>query len=54
MKKAIQEQPLKGLLLPVEKIDAISGKEVSSFEPLLNNVTEVYPDLMGKLDTKIH
>ncbi|RMX55471.1 hypothetical protein pdam_00013331 [Pocillopora damicornis] len=37
------------LLLPVEKIDAISGKEVSSFEPLLNNVTEVYPDLMAKV-----
>nr|XP_058949889.1 uncharacterized protein CXorf65 homolog [Pocillopora verrucosa] len=37
------------LLKVLKKIDAISGKEVSSFEPLLNNVTEVYPDLMAKV-----
>lgn len=29
-----------------EKIDSSSGKEFSAFEPLLNNVNEIYPDLM--------
>lgn len=28
------------------KIDSSSGKEFSAFEPLLNNVNEIYPDLM--------
>ncbi|XP_022781463.1 uncharacterized protein LOC111322602 [Stylophora pistillata] len=37
------------LLKVLRKIDSASGKEVSSFVPLLNNVAELYPDLMAKV-----
>lgn len=40
---------LKGLnVLIVEKKDSTTGKEFSTFEPLLNNLPELYPDLMCK------
>lgn len=40
---------LKGLnVLIVEKMDGTTGKEFSTFEPLLNNLPELYPDLMCK------
>ena len=29
-------------------MDSIAGKEFSTFEPLLNNLPEIYPDLMCK------
>ena len=35
-------------ILIVEKMDNITGKEYSTFEPLLNNLPEIYPDLMCK------
>ena len=31
-----------------EKMDSSTGNEISTFEPLLNNLSEIYPDLMGK------
>lgn len=31
-----------------EKMDSSTGKEISTFEPLLNNLSEIYPDLMCK------
>ena len=31
-----------------EKADSLTGKEYSIFEPLLNNVSELYPELMCK------
>ncbi|XP_029193649.2 uncharacterized protein C22orf15-like [Acropora muricata] len=37
------------LLKVTKKIDSSSGKEFSAFEPLLNNVNEIYPDLMSKV-----
>ncbi|XP_068696194.1 uncharacterized protein [Montipora capricornis] len=37
------------LLKKTKKMDTVSGKEFPTFEPLLNNVNEIYPDLMSKV-----
>ncbi|KAM7452223.1 hypothetical protein ABFA07_000403 [Porites harrisoni] len=40
------------LLKVLKKADSSTGKEYSIFEPLLNNVSELYPELMSKVHDK--
>ncbi|KAL9969394.1 hypothetical protein ACROYT_G021607 [Oculina patagonica] len=38
------------LLKVSKKTDSVTGKEFSTFDPLLNNLPEIYPDLMSKVN----